>query len=1138
LTSEPRELRFLSRFENVWESLRRYQIRQGLCWTFLAAALGLGTLVVADYFWELLWEMRATGLAAAAGLTLVILWTRVLLPIRWWTRPRTAVEIERRFPQLGQRIRTVVQYAGLSDERIELEGMAPTLVGALTEETEIRARPLPLDTVVPWRRFWAAAVLAALPALVLVLAALSSVEWRIALGRALLGHQHYTTLLVQPGNLTVEQGENLPVVVELKGRLNRDVVLYSRPMDQPKAEWKATPLEPLGRGPASRRETTLEKVKEPLAYRVVAGPAASPTYRVAVRYPLEIRTFEVALQPPSYTGLEPKTARGGDLQVVEGTGALFRIAFDTLPAEAALLLIDPSVRSSDKQARPPHVIPLKPEGNAFTAALTLTADLVYRIEARTTDGRILPKNRYRIDVREDRAPRVAFESPDEALEVHPIAEILHRIRVADDFGLTRAGIVFQFNNGDEQTLILKDLAPTAGSKPQTTGVLEEMLLMEKLAATPTDSVTYYAFAEDNYPSGAHRSETDLRFIDIRPFKREYKLAEPGDAMGEGESTTLGELIARQRFNLNRAARLAKHKPTDRTPAEDPLKIATFEETLAGLTREFTEGLEGIAGIRIEPLHEAEESMLAAVAAVDRGRNAEAPLNMSDALRHLIEARRTVLQAVADGRISPQALRSFDRTQAQKIRKPKKEQEEAEAIAEEIEQLADDEDFVYATLASLAMEGNQEAVKAEKAEKNEQTEQRSESKGSQGSTGQGNEQGSEKGQQTGQEPKDANEASGPAEAKKDRRREAAERQEAIADKARELEERLKKLEAASNLARARMARAAEATEKTSGALARGNTKEATETAKAGAAMLHELARQVKGEITQEPTDELAMARDLAAELAEREGEFGKTPEGGSSPDAKGEAKTGGTGATGHGVDGDWEGLTDAERLERMEEMAKTLEEFLKGASQRTEGETGERVREMIAETGAVQVVERAERVGALYLGGQKPEARREATELSRKLELLAQALDVLHRGIVAPELAELVEFDRRVAELLTRLKTLATEAEIVEWHRQAAALIRDLEKAGMHTVAERLAGAIDVGHWQGGPIHWTDAPLHYWVAPVVYTTNLQSVAVQLQNRIQDLILKDLVSARDEATPPEYKELVERYYEVLSKDHGTK
>ena len=64
----------------------------------------------------------------------------------------------------------------------------------------------------------------------------------------------------------------------------------------------------------------------------------------------------------------------------------------------------------------------------------------------------------------------------------------------------------------------------------------------------------------------------------------------------------------------------------------------------------------------------------------------------------------------------------------------------------------------------------------------------------------------------------------------------------------------------------------------------------------------------------------------------------------------------------------------------------------------------------------------ERIGELYLGGQKPEARRDAQELSRILEVLARQLDVLHRGIVAPELAALVEFDKRITELTAKLKT--------------------------------------------------------------------------------------------------------------------
>ena len=90
---------------------------------------------------------------------------------------------------------------------------------------------------------------------------------------------------------------------------------------------------------------------------------------------------------------------------------------------------------------------------------------------------------------------------------------------------------------------------------------------------------------------------------------------------------------------------------------------------------------------------------------------------------------------------------------------------------------------------------------------------------------------------------------------------------------------------------------------------------------------------------------------------------------------------------------------------MEEAARTLEQWLKDASLRAEGQSAERIRELIEEGEATRVVERMERIGELYLGGQKPEARREAKELSRLLEVLARQLDVLHRGIVAPELAE-------------------------------------------------------------------------------------------------------------------------------------
>jgi hypothetical protein len=1191
--SEPRTSNFVTRFDRVWASLRRYQVRQGLAWSLLAAALGLMALVAADYRLELPWRVRAAGLAALSIVVLAVLAARVVSPLRWWTRPRTAAEIESRFPQLGQRIRTVVQYAGLPTERIDSEGVTPSLVGALEEETEIQAQPLPLDRLVPWRRVWAVLASAAASLLVLLVAAAVNPEWRIALERALLSRRLYTTLAVAPGHLTIEQGASVPIKIELTGRLDRHVLLYTRHVAQPDSCWTITALGAPDGGLAPTRESKLEKVQDPMEYRVVAGPASSPTYRIDVRYPVAIKSFDVALKPPAYTGVAPTTVKGGDLRVIEGTHATLQIAFDSPPDEASLVLTDPAVRSKKDKSAPSRVIPLVSDGARFTADLDLTKALVYQIEARMSDGRSLPRNSYRIDVLEDHPPRVTFEQPDVALEVHPIAEVLNRIRVGDDFGLTKAGIVFQFNAGEEQTLVVRDFRSEPAKSSPTTAALEEMLLVEKLTASPTDSLTYYAFAEDNYPAGARRTETELRYIDIRPFKREYKLAESGDEMeGTGELTSLGELIARQRFNLNRATRLARHKPGDRVVAEDPLKIAGFEETLAGLTREFTEGVEGIVGQRVEPLHAAEEAMLGAIAALDHGQNARAPADMAVALRHLIEARDTLRIMIGEDSAAARKMRAFDRTQTQKIRKPKKDEAEAEEIAEQLEALANDEDFVYATLAGLKMEqpnaqpneakgaapGESDAEEPkEPAKKNDEDQKSDEtSKGAKGQKGTGTGQGKGRTGEKG-EPKNAEREGEPT---KDGREEARERQEKIADRARELEEKLKKLEVASDLAKARMAKAAEAAEKASGALARGRTKEATETAKAGAAMLHELARQVKGEIARDVAQELAMARDLADSLAEKEASLSQTPgsepgsgtgqgeepgqdgknakgqkgsptqdgaeadqpgEDGKSENAQeGSPTQGGTGGRGVSGRGGGDNLTDAERLERLEEAAKTLEQWLKDASLRAEGKSAEQIRELLEKGDVTRIVERAERIGALYMGGQKPAAQRDAQELSRILEVLARQLDVLHRGIVAPELAALVEFDTRIKELTAKLHDLRTDADIGEWHRLAATLIRDLQKAGVTDGAAALAVALEaeVRHHDRDGWHWPIGPHDFRLAPGIYASALTSLTTYLHAKMQDLILKDMASARDESTPPQFKELVERYYEVLSKSSGSK
>ena len=1209
MTPEPK---FLRRFEQIRTSLRRYQARMGLAATILVAATGLGFLAWSDYYHELTRTSRAFGLAVATVITLVVLGRWLIAPLRWWTQPRTAFEIEGKFPQLGQRIRTVVQYAGRPDDRIADEGVKPTLVQALEAETEERATPLPLDRVVRWRRAHALAALAAVPVLLLAFAAIRSREWRVAIQRAMLVERPYTTIVVLPGDVLVDQGADVLVVVELMGRPRKQVSVESRPFGKKDALWKAESRYS-SKDSTSRFEAKFEKVKGPLEYRAVANTQVeSPTFAVRVRYPLAITAFEVKVTPPTYTGLDPKTNKGGDVQAVEGSVANFKIAFDAPPSEAALEMTELSRKAAkkDEPSPAPKILPLKREGDALVATLDLSKDIDYKVVAKTADGRFLPKNKYRIDVREDRAPRVVFDEPDEALEVHPIAEVRHRARVDDDFGLTRAGIVFRFNDGDEKTLILKDFPLAPGQKPKTAASLEEMLLLETLNATPLDSVTYYAFAEDNFPGTPRRTETDLRYIDLRTFKREYKLAEPGSGEGDpGELIALDELIGRQRVNLNRANRLAKHKPTDRTEADDPLKIATFEETLINLTKEFTEGIEALADARVDALHKALDAMQASLDSLDRGRNAEAPPAMAEALKNLVAARRDLLNLIGGNPALAAAMRAYDRRQAQKIRKPKGKDQEAEELADRLEELAREEDFVYATIATSmggtaaaetkdAMKGRpdkpkdgepkepqkeakpkdqgQESPKDQDGPKGEGDKSKDGPKGEgdkgkdgpkgEGDKGQDGPKGEgDKGQDgprgkgpqgiaKGEGDKGEDGEGGPGEPKKLDRRGVAEKQEQIADEARDLEEKLKRLEAASDLAKARMAKAAEKVEKTSGDLARGNTKEAAEDAKAGAGMLHELARQVKGEIAREAADQLAMARDLAEELAKREAELADRNEGPSpsaSPgdqegkDAKGEKGKGKDGKDGKGEEGQGPGqgpkpgqggrggiggsdaLAEGDQIERMAEMAKTLEAWLKQIDKRGEGKAADAVREILDKGNVAEIVERAERMGEVRVGGKKEELGREARELATKLDVLGQALALLHRGIVAPQLAAMVEFDRRVAALMDKLDTLKTEAEVAAWKREVAALIRDLEKAGIEGAAE-LADALRVG----GGWHWDAAHLHL-MAPDTVINSFKAVSVQIKDRVQDMILKDLASARDEATPPMFREMVERYYELISK-----
>ncbi len=730
---------FLRRFDTLWARLRRVRLGRVLALSALLAAGAFALLCALDYWLEWSRGARAAALSLAAAGVAAWLGAGVRRHAFGLTRPRTAADIERAFPELGQSVRTTVQYSTVRPEEIETAGVRGSLVGALRDETHARSRSLNFDEIVPVATVWRLVVVLGAAVLGMLALGVREPEWRVAAGRALLAETPYTELAVLPGDVKIDQGGLVDVAVRVIGRPRETVTLWTRDTVKEGAEWTERDLVPdaAGAGDAGGTANTysakIEGIKHPVDYRVTAGPAESPVHRIGVRYPLAIKAVSVELTPPAYTLQAVKSVADPNLSVLEGTQAKFSVTFDQPPRTASLLVAG-FARGPDRQVPEPRAVPLQLAGVTGTATLELTEDFKYSILAETEDGLRLPENSYRVRVRPDQPPEVYFEEPRDGLDVHTLAEILMRARVRDDYGLARAGIVFEVNNEEEYPLVALEFPITAEAikeqgrtAPELQAALEKVLPLEFFQLQQTDSVAYYAWVEDNRPDKPQRTVTDLRFVDIRPFRIRYSVRDADPAVNGASGpriATLEEIIKRQRTNLNRSINFQRQD--ERGSGVDPsaLEMLVANETeIAQATRQLADFLGNFMNDdlndEIQLLLQAESHMLAAADSLAAGKYETAVLQQRDALKELIEGRNRLRIAIMK---NPQKFRAFqtqDRMLAQKLRRPKSDAEEAAEVARRLEQLANSQTTVGATLMAAMTGGGMPPPEAQTDSENPQ-----------------------------------------------------------------------------------------------------------------------------------------------------------------------------------------------------------------------------------------------------------------------------------------------------------------------------------------------------------------------------------------------------------------------------------
>ena len=253
------------------------------------------------------------------------------------------------------------------------------------------------------------------------------------------------------------------------------------------------------------------------------------------------------------------------------------------------------------------------------------------------------------------------------------------------------------------------------------------------------------------------------------------------------------------------------------------------------------------------------------------------------------------------------------------------------------------------------------------------------------------------------------------------------------------------------------------------------------------------------------------------------------------------------------DGNGAGLTAeqlrelvADRADKLAESGKTLQDVLNEIAKSTdpnEKDAVAKIQAVLKEIDINKVVGEMGQVSGMIRSKKDDDAKLSSLDVADRLEIMAQRLDAAYRGIVAPQAEELRKLEQALADLRDQLEKLETPSQVAAWHRDARELLDQLDKLGVNLKAReefekemtKAGFGVDVDRTKRGALNWSltdgryDAPLGYGLAIV----HLQE---DVQARIQTLILGDLGNVSDEATPPKYQELVEKYYEVLSRQGG--
>ena len=1095
---------------------RRYiAVRLGTTGAIAVAWLMFGWIALAavDYVYE--WKLLARQLALGAMLVATCGWWgwRQWSIVRANRRRQFVGRLERSYQEFGQRIRTVLDTV---DGRI---GGPTEMLAALGHQTLGRWETLTPSRLVPWRALaaWAALAVGGLS----VAGGLFAVggDWRTAMLRVVGASGPYTTLAVSPGDVRLLEGAPVAVSLELSGRTGRDVMLRYRELGQPVADsdapgdvmpgWTESELLPsVPRDPSlsdSRRAVfvaSLGAADQAIEYQFLTSIGSTRVFRIDVQPLIDAQRVEAVVKPPDYTRLEQRSFASADVTVLQHSKVTVTILTNHPLGEATLQI---GSKPSDLQ----QVAVDRPDDpTRWSFQLPTQEPLYWRFSGEGTDGTPMTPADGRLRIRYDRPPSLSWRDPLDEMRVHTLAELPMRVQVSDDYGIRETGIAFQL--GDEEYVLTDWSIDEGDSDPAaTTRVqLEKVLPLESFGLTERDYVAYYAYAVDNRGSGFQRSESDIRYIDIRPLRQFFSESEsdPMDGAGRGVLVQLGEIIRRQRFLINQTRQLTRSSRVDLAAQLGRIdRMVESQSELAGLTRFLAEFFISRGNDDVEALSQAEAAMLQAADSLAAGSFDLALVQEQDALRALAEARRS-LEIILPRRLTPreqQALRRLAQQLRQKLRRDPPETEQD--IADTLQRLAADQVRLGQTAATLWRQQNAET----------ETEAEKEADGG-GS--------SDQPASSGPSIEDPSQTADDPPSPQQQRDELFASQIDLLERLLAIEEQLTDRLDSSSLMAQRMQDAKAAIDRLAEQVRDGSLDAFASATGDAAEQLREMALQLDALAAAEPVSRILAIRDMTTSLANAESQLANILRRESASPRQVPHTT-------------LDPAALPPLVTRMVRRTETIQDVLKAPADVGDvemSEVNENLERFLEEEGFLQqlsATRQAANRSADDSGGDDSaadQARRRAIDYAQA----AQRLDELYRQLVTPRLARLRQMEQQAHALVKKISGGEMGEQSAEAKAGTGSLQSDLKAAGLEELAEMLRSE----YWSEETPPPSSASGLRSDGGFSLRTSLSGrvllVAKELQDRIQEAILLEVSADRDAPVPAQYRTAVDRYFRVIA------